>query len=484
MNWRNPSWWPLGRRKSRLSQGSEAALFQGLRIRLTLWYCLVLCAALVIFSVILYLGARYFLLNPVEDNTAIHAHAHVQQWLRDTPYHGACPLLGSIGSPGQFGPPSGQPFTMSEIVVCYDQNGSLPSYENTTGLPSAFLNNDLVKSALKTGQPASDIVNGGGTLGSIYRYAQVVRNPVGSGYVGVVLVGESIQAQENALSLILLLLLGIGGLTLLGAGLGGLFLSDRALVPARLAWRNQQRFIGDAAHELRTPLTLLRADAEVLLRSREHLVSEDAELLEDIVTETERMSILATNMLTLARLDNNSTHREHEVISLTDIALADVRRVQALADQSGISLQVESHYTALVIGDPALLEQAVLVLLDNAIKYNRPGGRVTIRTEVKDRYAFLEVSDTGIGIAAEHLPHLGERFYRVDKSRSREAGGSGLGLSIARSIAEAHGGALTLSSTPDQGTKVTIKLPLAQGARSDREVDAEESVISLPEKAF
>ncbi len=341
MNWRNPSWWPLGRRKGRFSQGPEAALFQGLRIRLTLWYCLVLCAALVIFSVILYFGARYFLLTPVEDNTAFHAHEHVQQWLRDSPNRNACPLLGSFGLLGQFGPPSGQPFTMNEIVVCYDQNGSLPSYENTSGLPSAFLNNNLVKSALQTGQPATDIVNGGGTLGSIYRYAQVVPSPVGRGY-GVVLVGESIQPQEDALSLILILLLSIGGLTLIGAGLGGLFLADRALEPARLAWRNQQRFIGDAAHELRTPLTLLRADAEVLLRSREHLVSEDAELLEDIVTETERMSTLATNMLTLARLDNNSTHREHEVINLTDIALADVRRVQALADQSGISLQVES----------------------------------------------------------------------------------------------------------------------------------------------
>jgi signal transduction histidine kinase len=478
MNWRSHAWWPLRQRKGRLSQGPEAALFQGLRIRLTLWYSLVLCAALVIFSVILYLGARYFLLNPVEDDTARHAHAHVQQWLTGSP--GACPLLGSFGSPGQFGPP----FTMPETVVCYDQNGSLPSYENTSGLPSAFLNNNLVKSALQTGQPATDIVNGGGTLGSIYRYAQVVPKSVGNGYWGVVLVWESIQVQQNALSLLLLLLLSIGGLTLLGAGLGGLFLADRALVPARLAWANQQRFIGDAAHELRTPLTLLRADAEVLLRSREKLGSEDAELLEDIVTETNHMSTLATNMLTLARLDNNTSHREHEVVNLADIALAGVRRVQALADQSGISLQVESNGTALVIGDPVLLEQAVLVLLDNAIKYNRHGGRVTVGTAVKDKYALLEVSDTGIGIAAEHIPHLGERFYRVDKSRSREAGGTGLGLSIARSIAVAHGGALTLTSIPDQGTTVTLRLPLAHGTRTDRIVDTPESIISLPEKTF
>lgn len=467
-----------------LSQGPEAALFQGLRIRLTLWYCLVLCAALVLFSVILYLGASYFLLTPVEDDTARHAHAHVQQWSTDSPYRGACPLVGSFGFSGQFGPPSGQPFTMSEIVVCYDQNGSIPSYENTAGLPSAFLNNNLVKSALQTGQPATDIVNGGGTLGSIYRYAQVVPNPAGSGNVGVVLVGESIRPQQSALSLILILLLSIGGLTLLGAGLGGLFLADRALVPARLAWTNQQRFIGDAAHELRTPLTLLRADAEVLLRSREHLAAEDAELLEDIVTEANHMSSLATNMLTLARLDNNASHREHEVVNLTDVALTGVRRVQALASQEGISMQVESNDAALVIGDPLLLEQAILVLLDNAIKYNRRDGRVTVRTAVKDKRALLEVSDTGIGIAAEHLPHLGERFYRVDKARSREAGGTGLGLSIARSIAEVHGGTLSLTSVPDKGTTVTIQLPLADGTRTDWEDDEQVEITPLPEKGF
>jgi signal transduction histidine kinase len=212
------------------------------------------------------------------------------------------------------------------------------------------------------------------------------------------------------------------------------------------------------------------------------LESEDAELLEDIVTETDHMSTLATNMLTLARLDNNSSHREHEVINLTTIALAGVRRVQALADQSGIALQVESKDTALVIGDPTLLEQAVLVLLDNAIKYNRHGGRVTVGTAVKDKYAFLEVSDTGIGIDAEHLPHLGERFYRVDKSRSREAGGTGLGLSIARSIAVVHGGTLNLTSIPDQGTTVTLKLPLAHGTRTDRIVNAQES--TTPEKTL
>ena len=475
------AWWPLHRRRGRLAQEPGAAMFQGLRVSLTLWYCVVLGAALVLFGVALYFGVQYSLLTPIENDAAGHARAHVGQWLSGSPFRGACPLLAPYAPPGQFGAPSGQPFTMNEIVVCFDQNGSLPSYENTTGLPSAFLNNNLVKSALSTGQPATDIVNGG-TRGSIYRYAQVVPNPKGSGYVGVVLIGESIQAQQNALSLLLNLLLAIGGVALLGAGLGGLFLANRALAPARLAWSNQQRFIADAAHELRTPLTLLRADAEVLLRSREQLAAEDAALLEDIVAEANHMGTLASNLLTLARLDNSSSHQEHEVVDLEDVAHAGARRIQALAEQREISVQVESNETALVIGDPTLLEQAVLALLDNAIKYNRHGGHVTVRTAAKQGQAFLEVSDTGIGIAAEDLPHLGERFYRVDKARSREAGGTGLGLSIVRSIAVAHGGTLSVTSTPDQGTTATLTLPLVHGSLTDLPDDAAGNVSSLLEK--
>jgi signal transduction histidine kinase len=326
-----------------------------------------------------------------------------------------------------------------------------------------LLSNNLAKMALQTGRPVSDIVDGGGTNGLIYRYALPVPNPVGNGNAGVVMIGESIQNQVNALSLLLTLMLIVGGLALIGAGLGGLLLANRALAPARLAWARQQRFIADAAHELRTPLTLLRADAEVLLRSRERLAPEDAMLLEDIVTEASHMGNLSSNLLTLARLDNKSSHREHEVVNLADVASAGVRRIQALADQAEISMQIESSDTTVVIGDPMLLEQAVLALLDNAIKYNRRGGHVLVRTSVKQEQALLEVSDTGIGIAAEHLPYLGERFYRVDKARSREAGGTGLGLSIARSIAVAHGGALTLTSVPEQGTTVMMRLPLAQG---------------------
>ncbi|MGH2495667.1 MAG: sensor histidine kinase [Ktedonobacteraceae bacterium] len=460
MNWNRPAWWPSLKR-GRLSREPGAALFQGLRVRLTLWYCLVLGVALVLFGAALYFGTQYFLITPIASNVQMHANAHENQWVTGGSDH-ACPL---DDAQNQLGAPPG--FQMPELVVCFDQNGNLLSNEYTKGVPSAFLTTSLVRTALQTGQPATAIVDAGGSTGQFYLYARVVPNPVGGGNAGALLVGEPVQPQESALALLLKLLLGIGGVALLGAGVGGLFLSNRALAPARLSWANQQRFIADAAHELRTPLTLLRADAEVLLRGRKHLEEEDAALLEDIVAEAHHMSNLATNLLTLARLDTGTIHREHEVVNLAALAQEGARRVQAFAEQRGVTVQVEGSGDAYVIADPLLLEQAMLALLDNAIKYNRQGGRVIVRTAEQDGQTLLEVRDTGIGIAAEHLPHLGERFYRVDKARSREAGGTGLGLSIAQRIAFAHGGRLSISSVAEQGTTVTLSLHPARAVEHE-----------------
>src|SRR5579883_3514137 len=211
------SWWLSLIGRGRRWQEPGAALFQGLRVRLTLWYCGVLGAALLLFGIALYVGAQYFLLTPIEYDVAQHTQEHVVQWLRDSPLR-AC----------SFGPP-------------FDRNGTLLLGETTTELPPAFLSNSVALAALQQGQAASDIVDGGDGLGQTYRYAIVVHDPANGEPLGIVVTGESVQVQENVLSLLLLLLLSIGGVALLGAGLGGLFLANRALVPARLAWTNQQR---------------------------------------------------------------------------------------------------------------------------------------------------------------------------------------------------------------------------------------------------
>jgi signal transduction histidine kinase len=469
MTMRTPEKWSLRRRGNRRRQEPGSALFQGLRIRLTLWYCSVLCAAMLLFGVALYFGAQQALISPVQAKAQSTAQSYANHWLDLPP--GGNSSCSSPGAPPQHGPlgPAyqDQGFSM-ELVFCFNEDGSLLPGQNTQGLPGAFLKSNAIKAAVRSSENyAYNTMNVGGDTGSIYCYAQVVTSPGGI-KEGVVLVGEDIQPEESALSSLLMLLMSIGGIALLGAGLGGLFLANRALAPARLAWNNQQRFIGDAAHELRTPLTLLQADAEVLLRGRERLETEDAFLLEDIVAETNHMTNITTSLLTLARLDNNPSHREHEVVNLAALVREGSQRVQALAKQREIIVQLEQTGNPSVIGDPLLLEQALLVVLHNAIKYNRQAGYVHVHVTTDSEHALLIVEDNGVGIAAEHLPYLGQRFYRADKARSREAGGTGLGLSIARSIAVAHGGQITLTSTPNQGTEVTLSFPLAlevQGAR-------------------
>jgi signal transduction histidine kinase len=463
MNGKRATWWPFQRRKSLLAHEPGAALFQGLRMRLTLWYCGVLGAALLFFGLTLYLCAQYYILAPAQNDVSMRAHDQARQWQSSSYVSCYQDADNPKGPPGANAAGDGYAMNKNDMALaCFDPNGNIMRQGLDTSIPEAVLKTDLVKTALRQGV-ANDCVNEGNTVGTMYLYALVVQNPQGNGIKGVVLVGENVQTQQDAISLLLTLLLSVGGATLLISALGGLFLANRALVPAHLAWINQQRFIGDASHELRTPLTLLRADAEVLLRGRSHMDAEDAFLLEDIVAEANHMTTIATNLLTLARLDSTTdTHQEHEVIHLADIARAGVRRVQALADEAAVSIQMDIKHDASIIGDPKLLDQAVLVVLDNAIKYNRRDGSIFVRTTIEAGKAILEVRDTGIGIAAEHLPYLGERFYRVDKARSREAGGTGLGLSIARGIAIAHGGSLTVTSLPQQSTTVTLKLPLAQ----------------------
>ncbi len=437
----------------------EVAIFSGLRSRLTLWYSGVLAVALVLLGVGLYFGVQQVLFEGVNNDLKQYASQRVGQLQHgNADFSCSSPALqppDHAGPDDQYGP-------VPVMAACYSQNARLILDPGTYLLPSAFLNNNLAQRALQSDHEVTDIVDAGGTTGHIYRYAIVTYVPYLQQNI-VVQVAESVEPEEAALQVLLTLLLFGAIVVLLLAGVGGYFLANRALTPARLAFARQQQFIADASHELRTPLTLLRADAEVLLYDKERLGAEDAMLLENITTEANHMSTLLSSMLTLARLDAGKQHQEYEVVQLDELARAAMQRVSAFAGQSGVTLHLEQSSAATVIGDPMLLEQALLVVLDNAIKYNRHGGSVTLRTSSSSDQARLEVIDTGIGIPAEHLPHLGERFYRVDKARSRAAGGNGLGLSIAQHVLSLHGGSLTLASTPGQGTRVTFTLPAAKG---------------------
>src|SRR5689334_23384653 len=184
MSWRSQVWSKVHRDKSRLSQEAGGAMFQGLRIRLTLWYCGVLGVALIFFGAALYSGTQYFLLTPIASDAAGHALVHQNEWYTNSASQ-ACPAM---GQQGQFGGPPGQGFQRPEQVACFDQNGNLLAGQNTTSFPSAFLDNALAKTALRTGQSATDIVDAGGSTGQIYRYTLVVPHQSGNGAIGVVLI--------------------------------------------------------------------------------------------------------------------------------------------------------------------------------------------------------------------------------------------------------------------------------------------------------
>lgn len=288
--------------------------------------------------------------------------------------------------------------------------------------------------------------------------------------MGVLQVSALVGSQASTLATLLRLLFLLGALTLLFSFAAGLFLANRALLPARLAYSRQRDFIADASHELRTPLTMLRSSVEFVLRGRDHLRPDDVSILEDTVQETVHLTCLANNMLSLAQLDSE-TRVEEDIVDLAEVADEVVRWAHPLCQERGIEIDIVTRRPVLVVGDRPLLEQTALILVDNAIKYNRPGGSVHVEVREIGQTAEMRVSDTGIGISSEHLGRLGERFYRVDRARSRESGGAGLGLSIVRSIAARHGGSFHLDSEPKVGTRACFTLPLIATETQAESVD-------------
>ncbi|MBL9145067.1 MAG: heavy metal sensor histidine kinase [Verrucomicrobiaceae bacterium] len=222
----------------------------------------------------------------------------------------------------------------------------------------------------------------------------------------------------------------------------------------------QQRFLADASHELRTPLTVLRGEIEVALR-RERPANEYREVLESSREEIERLTKLTENLLSLARSDAGESIATREPVDLVALCERVRDSLTAQAETKRIALTVDAPQPVWVNGDAVALERVCLNLVENAIRYSPAGESVMLRAMSEHDEAVLSVSDTGPGIGADHLPHLFERFYRVDKARSREHGGAGLGLAIVEALVKAHGGSVAVASTVGRGTTFMVRLPVA-----------------------
>jgi signal transduction histidine kinase len=245
---------------------------------------------------------------------------------------------------------------------------------------------------------------------------------------------------------------------LLLVGGGGYLLVRQSTAPIEGSLDQMRRFMADAAHELRTPITTLRTRAEVAVAA-DRDPTRDATTLEAVAREAARLGDIAGDLLTLARADAGERPVARESLFLDDAVAGAVDTVRALADSKGVRLDVARFEEAPIVGDPALIRQLLLIVLDNAIKFTAAGGSVRLETATQHGRAEVVVQDSGIGIPADQLRHVFERFYRGDAAR-REAEGAGLGLAIARWIADAHGARIELQSEPGNGTRVRVSFPV------------------------
>lgn len=237
------------------------------------------------------------------------------------------------------------------------------------------------------------------------------------------------------------------------------FVQKDALVEQLEALVEQQRrFTGDASHELRTPLTIIKANASLILRG-DASSEEYREVMEEVDRAADTMARLVQDLLLLARSDGGQLGRNLVALPLCEVLERARLNIQR-PDTAPIRLEAVHSHGVTICGNGEEIRRLFSNLLENATRYTPKEGVICVRVLRESTTVRIEVADTGIGIAPEHLPHLGERFYRVDEARTRADGGTGLGLSICKSIVEAHGGTLYFVSTPGKGTTVTVLLPL------------------------
>jgi heavy metal sensor kinase len=456
-----------------------------LRVRVTLWSLVVLLAVLVAFGATVYLGMREGLRGETD-----HALELVATQVIDIGDRRGAELDTDALPPGY-------------LASMHTTTGSVLA----TGRSGQTLPWDAdARRAVTEGQETwrSITING--------QSWRVVSRPVQSqgSATTVFQVGRAEDTMEAALAQLRLLLTVLAPLALVIGGIIGLVVTGRALEPidritrtaesigaedlarrlpedagatpdevGRLAgtfnrmldrlenaFKRQRQFTADASHELRTPLTLLLTQLDVTL-TRPRDAEEYRQAMRGMREDVVRLQRLVQSLLTLARADAGRDHVEFKPLDLGDVVERVVTEMQGLAREHGVRLETEIMPEVAVVGDEARLTELIVNLVQNAIQYTPAGGEVRVAAVVgRAGDVALSVTDTGIGIAAEHLPHLFERFYRVDPARSSAIGGSGLGLSISRAIAEAHGGRIDLESEPGKGSTFTFRL--AGVRRSDQ----------------
>jgi signal transduction histidine kinase len=290
-------------------------------------------------------------------------------------------------------------------------------------------------------------------------HAERFRLADGRSYVAVA-VADRFELEDRYASLIVMFAAAaVAAIVLISAV--GWFLARKSIEPIERNMALLRQFVADAAHELRTPVAVLRSRADVALQ-RERDPAAYVDVLTAVGLESERMGRIVNDLLMLARADAGERAIAPTRLYVDDVALDAVASVRVLAERGGVDLEVSVFEESAAVADPVLVRQLLVILLDNAVKFTQPGGRVWLSVRPEEGRATVTVADTGVGIASGELPRIFDRFYRGDDAR-RRADGAGLGLSIAKWITDAHGAEISLESVLGEGTRVTVRFPAVVG---------------------
>lgn len=258
--------------------------------------------------------------------------------------------------------------------------------------------------------------------------------------------------------------------TTVGSVVAALFLCLLALIivlsrwvvkPVERAWNQQRQFIADASHELKTPLSVIRANDSLIMADPTATVASQMQWIESTETEATIMQDLVNDMLFLAKSENTQSEVVKSVVDFSTVVQGAELQFESVAFERGVLIESSIAEGIQITGEEKSLNRLVGTLMDNACKYAQEGGRVAVKLKRVASHCALSVTNTGDPIPAEDLPHVFDRFYRSDKARTREQGGFGLGLAIAKSIVEEHRGNIEVTSSQGEGTTFTVTLPLA-----------------------
>jgi signal transduction histidine kinase len=422
-------------------------MFQRARLRLTAWYVAFLVAILLVLDV----AVVIVLSRSLDARLAEDLRAKAGQASAAVIDFGGAPVFerGALGSdPG-----------WSDVALSATTASGDVLLNASPVVGSILPDRDGVNAAILGRSGFTTVKKGSDTFliysEPVYAPSQFGRD--GGNVIAVIQVARSTRHVVEAMGRLALLLVVATAAAAGAAFLGGLWLAGKALAPIRASVQRQKQFVGDASHELRTPVTVIRAAAESILRQKEKPSDRVQSLAQDIVSESGQLGRLADDLGLLVD-DSAMAQQARDPVAIGPL-LADVTRsAHLLAESKGVILLTDTEVAGVVHGNASRLRQLLSILLDNAVKFSRPGAEVRVAAEISGRHLTLRVIDKGPGIPEAELPRVFERFYRGETERQHE--GSGLGLAIAQAIVEQHGGTIAVRSKVGEGSEFVVELPL------------------------